>query len=381
MTTRFDWRVADSRHLLQHLWGIWADTLVCCCQSLVSSSCLDHKPTLSDCARNAARVMALISARYADLRGHDERLGRLWQRSEHYATTLAPADVTKRLLDGVEPVLPTRAANGWLSLYDADTAHTIDTATHEAQRIARVLCADALQTSLAPLDRRWQLPRRPGRPAGFLIEDQVNSGTPTGTPGRFVHGAMFTIELCAAELCAAALALHALEVPTGLLADISKQVYDEMRHFDMLAGLLERHDTKIGDHPIDTLIWDKFLLGETLAERLVIEQRLGEGIGLDGGYALYAKFIAANDYHASQCFDFINADEMTHVRNGNRWIEYLVGGPEQRAALDAKMRERLADHSWPVRHREPINTTDRSLAGFSQVEIEDIQNMARGATP
>jgi uncharacterized ferritin-like protein (DUF455 family) len=365
---------------LQHLWGIWADALVCCCQSLVSSPRLDHKATLSDCARSATRVMAVISARYVDLRGHDERLGRLWQRSEHYITTLAPANVTTRLLEGVEPILPTRAANGWLSLYDADTAYLIDAAAQEAKRVAGILRAEALEESLVAIDRTWQLPRRPGRPAEFLIQDQVDSGTPAGTPGRFVHGAMFTIELCAAELCAAALALHALEVRTGLLVDISKQVYDEMRHFDMLAGLLERHDTKIGDHPIDTLIWDKFMLGETLAERLVIEQRLGEGVGLDGGYALCEKFIAADDYHASQCFDFINADEMTHVRNGNRWIEYLAGGPDGRADLDAKMRQRLADHSWPIRHREPINTTDRALAGFSQVEIADIRRMAGGAT-
>jgi uncharacterized ferritin-like protein (DUF455 family) len=365
---------------LQHLWGIWADALVCCCQNLVNSPHLGHKATLSDCARSAARVMAVISARYVDLRGHDERLGRLWQRSAYYTTTLTPVNVTSRLLDGVDPILPTRAANSWVSLYDADTAYVVDTATHEAQRVAAILRADTLQESVAAVDRTWQLPRRPGRPTELLIQDQVDSGTPTGTPGRFVHGAMFTIELCAAELCAAALALHALEVPTGLLVDISKQVYDEMRHFDMLAGVLERHDTKIGDHPIDTLIWDKFLLGETLAERLVIEQRLGEGVGLDGGYALYEKFIAADDHHASQCFDFINADEMTHVRNGNRWIEYLAGGSAGRAALDAKMRERLADHSWPVRHREPINTTDRALAGFSQVEIADIRKMAGGTT-
>jgi uncharacterized ferritin-like protein (DUF455 family) len=191
---------------------------------------------------------------------------------------------------------------------------------------------------------------------------------------------MFTIELCAAELCAASLALHAFEVPTGLLVDISKQVYDEMRHFDMLAGLLTRHDTKIGDHPIDTLIWDKFLLGETLAERLVIEQRLGEGVGLDGGYALYQRFVAADDHHASQCFDFINGDEMTHVRNGNHWIEYLAGGSDERDALDAKMRQRLAANSWPVRHNEPVNVTDRALAGFSRDEIAGIRSMARGAT-
>lgn len=380
MTTRFDWRVSDSRHLLQHMWGAWADALVLCCQSLVNTSRLDNKATLSECARSAARVMAVISRRYVDLRGHDERLGQLWQRSEHYTTTLRPGMVISRLLDGVESVSARRAANGWLSLYDADTAHVVDTAIQEAQRTVDILRADALQASLVPLDRTWKLPRRPGRPTGFLIQDQVDSGTPAGAPGRFVHGAMFTIELCAAELCAGALALHALEVPTDLLVDISKQVYDEMRHFDMLAGLLERHDTKIGDHPIDTLIWDKFLLGETLAERLVIEQRLGEGVGLDGGYALYAKFIAADDHHASQCFDFINADEMTHVRNGNRWIEHLAGGPDGRAALDAKMRQRLAEHSWPIRHREPINATDRTLAGFSEIEIADIRRMARGGT-
>ncbi|MGH3622267.1 MAG: DUF455 family protein [Sciscionella sp.] len=322
--------------------------------------------------------MGVISTRYVDLRGRDIYLGRLWRSSRDYTSELEPVALMAGLSARVEEnVGLSRHMNSWLSLYDADTDYVLGVVRQEAERITHTLLSGDVFESLVVLDRNWGLPCRPGRPAEMLVEDQVDSGTPDGTPGRFLHGAIFTIELCAAELCAASLALHALEVPTALLVDISKQVFDEMRHFRMLAGLLDRYDTALGDYPIDTLIWDKFLLGESLAERLVIEQRLGEGIGLDGGYSLYQRFVAASDLHAVQCFDFINADEMTHVRNGNRWIEYLTGGVEARTALDEKMRQRLAENDWRVKHNEPINVTDRSLAGFSRDEIADIRRMAR----
>jgi len=363
------WRVADSRALLENTWGRWADLLVCCCQSMVMATDLDHKDVLARCVRDASLVMADITARHADVRGVEAKLGELWRQSADFADEVSPQEI-------VAALDPQPHHDKAVLLYDADTWRVLDLVAIHA-RTMRELLSGPVESALVKVSRTWTLPRRPGRPDHLRLCDQVQPVSPDAAPGAFLHGVIFTIELCAAELCAASLALDALNVPSGLIVDLGKQVFDEMRHFQMLAGLLDRHETTIGDHPVDTLIWDKFLVGESLAERLVIEQRLGEGVGLDGGYALYEKYTADDDMEAAQCFDFINADEMTHVRNGNRWISHLAGGDDNRAELDERMRARLAGHSWPVRHSEPINIADRYLAEFTPGEILSIKKMAR----
>lgn len=371
------WSAVDSRHLIQANWSAWNELLVWSCQNLVTVDEIGDKEILSRGVREISRTLERLSTRYVDLRGRDVYLGRITARSprdEPLGLDEALWRVGQVDAGGAHPRWPGDAV---LRICDTDTGHVLSDAQASARRLRDLL--GNLRSVPTASQRTWTLPTRPGRPRGIEIREVADHGTPGSDPPRFVHGTMFSIELCAAELCAASVALHALEVPTALLVDLGKQIFDEIRHFRMLETLLRRYDAKVGDYPVDTLIWDKFLLGESLAERLVIEQRLGEGNGLDGGFSQFLKYRGSGDAQAAQVFDFINADEMTHVRNGNRWIAELAGGWDKVAALDERMRRRLAEHDWPMVHREPINSADRLLSGFTRDEVAAVRRQAQAS--
>lgn len=197
------------------------------------------------------------------------------------------------------------------------------------------------------------------------------------TLGEFMHAAMFGIELCAAEICAANLARWLDRCPPGLIFDLARQAYDEVRHFEMLGEIVEREGYRLGEFPVDTSLWSKYLVARNITEAIVIEQRLGEGVGLDGGARLHAEFTRWGDQLLARIFDFINADEMVHVRQGNRWLAHLLGSTEEVSALDTAMREKLDHVGFQVVHEEPINESDRELAGFTTADVGAIMAQAR----
>jgi uncharacterized ferritin-like protein (DUF455 family) len=72
-------------------------------------------------------------------------------------------------------------------------------------------------------------------------------------------------------------------------------------------------------------------------------------------------------------FDYVIADELTHVGNGNKWLRELTSSEEELDAMDRSVREVLAAHGLRVKNKHPINVTDRLLSGFTQEEIDDLQ--------
>lgn len=216
------------------------------------------------------------------------------------------------------------------------------------------------------------IPRRPGREPRLREEFDLARNPSDDGLGAALHDVIFRIELCAAEICAAVIAHHP-EAPWGLKFDFAKQVRDEARHFELLADRMEELGTSVGEHPIRYEVWDKFMLGETLAERIMIEQRLGEGLGLDGGLQIYRWMKDHGDERTALLFDYINADEVTHVGNGNKWLHELLGSDSAVVELDERVRDRLSRSGWPIRHGAPINVDDRRLSGFTAEELESLQ--------
>ncbi|MGW4796400.1 DUF455 family protein [Nonomuraea sp. NPDC004297] len=210
------------------------------------------------------------------------------------------------------------------------------------------------------------IPRRPGREAGLAEGVSQASGLV-----RHLHDMIFGIEICAAEICAAIIAHHP-EAPWGLRYDMAKQVRDEGRHFELIANRISELGGQIGDHPINFNVWDKFTLGRTLPERINIEQRMGEGVGLDGGLMIYRALKKIGDERTALLFDYINADEVTHVGNGNRWLRELLGSDDAVAALDAETRRLLAAADWPTTSPMALNVEDRLLAGFTEAELAEL---------
>lgn len=208
-----------------------------------------------------------------------------------------------------------------------------------------------------------EIPRRPGRSPSIREGRSEGKGLI-----RILHDMIFGIEICAAEICAAIIAHHP-EAPWELRFDMAKQVRDEGRHFEIMERRIRELGGGVGDHPVTFDVWDKFALGRTLAERINIEQRMGEGVGLDGGKLLHGALVKAGDAKTALLFDYINADEVTHVGNGNRWLRELVGGDDAVAELDAEVERLLKAAGWETGSALPLNIEDRLLAGFTEAEL------------
>lgn len=219
------------------------------------------------------------------------------------------------------------------------------------------------------------LPARPGRDPLLRPAEPANPVTAAG-PTAILHDSIFRVELCATEICAALLAHHP-EAPWGLRYDLAKQVRDEGRHYELLAGRMRELGGAEGDFPILFDVWDKFLLGTNLPERILIEQRIGEGTALDGAVKTVRQLRERGDETTAFLFDYIIADEITHVGNGNHWLRELLGSDAALAELEETVRDRLAAHGMPVRHKYPINRTDRRLAGFTTTEVTHLEGRWR----
>lgn len=265
---------------------------------------------------------------------------------------------------------------GWLA--GRGCAHAGGEAAERARELFRASggvvgpAASSLPEPLAALARSEPTPEvaprvhTPARASGLQIIDPV--GPPPSSFTMFVHSTIFNIEVSATELCARMIIEHR-EAPWKLRLDLARQAYDEVRHAEVLLGRLGELGGKVGEFPIDLRVWRSFQAGESLAEQLLIQQRIGEGAGLDGGYLVAANRQQQGDERTARIFDYINADEINHVRLGNRWARHLLGGDEAAlAALERKALEKLEALGC---RRPPVRpwVKGRRMADFTEQEI------------
>jgi uncharacterized ferritin-like protein (DUF455 family) len=184
-----------------------------------------------------------------------------------------------------------------------------------------------------------------------------------GNLGEFLHNVALGVELCASEACAAMLGFDVAAV-WDLRFDLARQVRDEARHFLLLSKRAEALGTPRGAYPAEYIVWDRFALGRSLDERLMIEQRIGETTGVDGGALPQERLEAAGDLITARIFDFINADEVTHVRTANHWLPTLLGDRESVDDFESHTREWLTSQHLTLPGPLPPQHDYRTLAGY-----------------
>jgi uncharacterized ferritin-like protein (DUF455 family) len=235
----------------------------------------------------------------------------------------------------------------------------------------------------------------PEGPAPFMQEDQVLAAIP-GRPARphLVHPqhvkqrAMGTHEGRAAlihslahiEFNAINLALDIIwryaGMPESFYRDWARVASEEALHYSMLSAHLKTLGWTYGDMPAHDGLWEmaERTAGDLLA-RLALVPRTLEARGLDASPLVRDKLAAAGDSAAAAIIDIILRDEIGHVAIGNHWYRHLC----QARSLDpiAEFPKLAAQYRAP-RMRGPFNLPARRAAGFTEAELQALQERAAG---
>lgn len=162
------------------------------------------------------------------------------------------------------------------------------------------------------------------------------------------------------------------DAPPALLVDMARQCWDEARHAQLLIERLAELGRPVAVRPVRGSRLAALCAGRPLALRLAMHQRWGEWSGVCGARWHRAAFAARGDLRTALIFDWIEADEILHVAQGNHWIRFLVPDLSERAQLDqdAEVLRRAAGRSAPPLLPFPH---DRSLAlrcGFDDRDLD-----------
>lgn len=149
---------------------------------------------------------------------------------------------------------------------------------------------------------------------------------------------------------------------------------DEIRHFKMLAALLEELGFKHGDFPVHSGLFDAAKnTAHNILDRMAIVPRYFEASGLDVSPQVIkrlqnkrkiptvAKLIAL--------LHVIQDEEVVHVFKGDKWFKYLC---EKEGKTEEVYFEILARYDLLDKHRPHVNVEARKEAGFSCVEIKKL---------
>jgi uncharacterized ferritin-like protein (DUF455 family) len=222
-------------------------------------------------------------------------------------------------------------------------------------------CAGQLAPGDLPMPDR---PARPDRPR-LLPPAQMPARRRAGSPrGRFalLHS-LAHIELNAIDLAADMVGRFASCMPPRFAGDWLRIAAEEATHFDLLAGLMAEAGGAYGDLPAHDGLWEAALAtAHSLEARLAVVPQVLEARGLDVTPAMIARFEAAGDTRAAAVLARILADEIGHVKAGNRWFRAVVGvsADSARTQFQALVRAHFRGVLKP-----PFNDSARAKAGLT----------------
>ncbi len=215
------------------------------------------------------------------------------------------------------------------------------------------------------------MPGRPERPK--LVPARALPRRGFGTDeGRaaFIHS-IAHIEFNAIDLAWDA-AYRFRNMPDAFYADWVSIANDEARHFAMLRARLRELGYDYGDFDAHNGLWE---MAEKTAhsglERMALVPRVLEARGLDVTPTMIVKLRALGDDVTADILDVILREEIAHVAAGSRWFRWYC----ERASLapEATFRRLIAEYGRGVLYG-PFNLEARSAAGFSDEELQALQN-------
>lgn len=163
-------------------------------------------------------------------------------------------------------------------------------------------------------------------------------------------------------------------MPDEFYLDWLKVMQEEAKHFSMLQTYLHDIGYKYGDFNAHNGLWEMAKkTAHSVTIRMALVPRLLEARGLDVTPGIIEKFKKINDTKAIDILNVIFEDEIGHVLIGNRWYRYCCE-QESRDSIEyfkSLLHEYARDYL-----REPIYDDAREQAGFSEIELKMLHEIA-----
>lgn len=163
------------------------------------------------------------------------------------------------------------------------------------------------------------------------------------------------------------------DMPTDYYKDWVRVAWEESIHFELLARRLHQLDSYYGALPAHGGLWETSVATDyDVMVRMALVPRVLEARGLDVTPAMIEKLDAHGDHLTVEIFDQILREEIDHVRIGNRWYRYVC---DQRQIEPVAMFSDLLRKHGRIALRGPFNTDARLKAGFTQVELQELEEL------
>jgi uncharacterized ferritin-like protein (DUF455 family) len=179
------------------------------------------------------------------------------------------------------------------------------------------------------------------------------------------------------------------DAPWEFQLDMARQVWDESRHTEIFAKLLEYLGSYIGEFPESEVLWSCTQVDDPACRVAGINRGL-EGLACDVFEQIIRLAQRMGDEVIERAVDYVLADEITHVRMGSKWMRKLTEGDPERLKRALEFQENIDEvFSFRGTRRAIEDVRDgndnivtiaresRLLAGFTEEEIERLAAAAR----
>ncbi len=180
------------------------------------------------------------------------------------------------------------------------------------------------------------------------------------------------------EFSAIDLALDAVyrypQMPMTYKKDWLEVASDEIRHFQMLEGLLNELGFRHGDFPVHSGLFDAANnTAHNVLDRMAIVPRYFEASGLDVSPQIIKKLKNKRKIPAVakliEMLNIIYEEEIDHVLKGDKWFKYLCSCEGKSEDVYFEI---LAEYDLLNKHRPHVNVEARKEAGFTCREIKKL---------
>ena len=162
-------------------------------------------------------------------------------------------------------------------------------------------------------------------------------------------------------------------MPEQFYQDWLKVADEEAQHFELIRLHLKTLNINYGNLPAHNGLWDHANdTADDLLARLAMVPRCMEARGLDVTPAIIAKFKNVGDNASVILLERILTDEVGHVERGSYWFKWVC--EQQGYEPEAKYRELIKQYYQGGKPKGPFNREMRIIAGFSNAELDWLEN-------